>query len=85
MKLKPTAAPAPPATDGTAVPTPDAAVQNVFASTIEQANAPVQVKVGETCDKPKVRGFRIMKRGEMTKTTAIPQGYYPMTAQVELQ
>lgn len=64
---------------------PDAAVQNVFANTIEHASGPVQVKVGQTCDKPKVRAFRILKRGEATRSAQIPQGYYPMTAQVELQ
>ncbi|HZQ61692.1 MAG TPA: hypothetical protein VFC24_10110 [Casimicrobiaceae bacterium] len=64
---------------------PDAAVQNVFTSTIEQASGPVQVKLGQTCDKPKVRGFRLLKRGAMEKTPQIPQGFYPMTAQVELQ
>lgn len=64
---------------------PDAAVQTVFASTIEQANGPVQVKLGQTCDKAKVRGFRMLKRGHMTKSHDIPQGYYPMTAYVELQ
>jgi len=64
---------------------PDAAVQNVFASTIEQANGPVQVKLGQTCDKPKVRGFNILKRGAMARSAEVPQGYYPMTAQVELQ
>src|SRR5690348_6148777 len=64
---------------------PDAAVQNVFTQTIEQASGPVQVKVGQTCDKPKVRRFSLTKRGEMKKSGDIPQGYYPMTAQVELQ
>lgn len=64
---------------------PDAAVQQVFTQTVEQAKGPVQVRVGQTCDKPKVRRFSVLKRGEMKNSGDIPQGYYPMTAQVELQ
>ena len=64
---------------------PDAAVQNVFTQTVEQASAPVPVKLGQTCEKAKVRGFRVLKRGARSTSPDLPQGYYPITAEVELQ
>jgi len=64
---------------------PDAAVQNVFTQTVEQSRAPVPVKLGQTCEKAKVRGFRVLKRGAKTSNADLPQGFYPVTAEVELQ
>jgi len=66
-------------------PPPDAAVQNVFTQTVEQASAPVPVKLGQNCEKAKVRGFRVLKRGPRSASADLPQGYYPITAEVELQ
>ena len=62
----------------------DAAVQQVFKQTVEQARA-VELKPGQRCTAPAVQRFKVLKRGVLRKSAELPNGYYPVDAQVDLQ
>jgi hypothetical protein len=62
----------------------DSAVQAVVKDTIEHARS-VELKPGQNCPTPAMQRFKVLKRGAMKTSTEIPQGFYPVTAEIELQ